>query len=278
MIRDGVAWFDPGNLDRLGPTDQEIYKQSEQAARNERRGLWQAANPMAPWEFVKAQALRMDPRAALNALAPAQRNRGDRGYSELTNLTLMTRGSTSMTSTNKKDIALAQPIGTRSDWYQFRPAGGDFSALVPQNGEQFEAEIPLDGEPGNMTIYVGRDGWSTYLIQWFRSETRGESHRDVLDNTMAGFAKGFNRGLREYGNASCRPANEKYLSVSGHSAIEFEMASCPLGGRGRIVTNLVNGRRHTYVLGALYIDEDENVSRFFNSFSVDRPKSKPRRP
>jgi endonuclease YncB( thermonuclease family) len=277
MIRDGVAWVDPSNLNRLSAMDQQIYQQSEQAARSERRGLWQAANPMAPWEFVKAQALRLDPRATLNALAPAQKKRSDRGYSELTNLTLMTRGAASMTSTNRKDFAWAETIPTKSDWHRFRPAGEDFSALVPQNGKQFDAEVPVDGEMGNVTIYVGRDGWSTYLVQWLRTETRGESHREVLDNGMAGFATGMNRTLGPYGNSSCQLTNEKYISVVGLPAVEFELASCALSGRARIVTKLVNGQRQVYVLAALYINEDDNVSRFLNSLSVDQPKSRPRR-
>src|ERR1044072_4665438 len=53
MIRDGVAWFDPANGNRLSANDREIYQQSEQAARKEKRGLWRDENPVAPWEFVK---------------------------------------------------------------------------------------------------------------------------------------------------------------------------------------------------------------------------------
>ena len=55
MIRDGAAWFDASNQGRLSGADREIYQQSEQAARSERRGLWQAEAPVAPWEFVRAQ-------------------------------------------------------------------------------------------------------------------------------------------------------------------------------------------------------------------------------
>src|ERR1044071_3700207 len=39
MIRDGVAWFDPSNGNRLSETNREVYQQSEQAARSEKRGL-----------------------------------------------------------------------------------------------------------------------------------------------------------------------------------------------------------------------------------------------
>ena len=278
MIRDGAAWFDPNNLSRLSAMDQEIYQQSEKAARSERRGLWQAMNPMAPWEFVKAQALRMDPRATLNAIAPAQKNRGDRPYAELTNLTLMSRGTSApMTSTNAKDFAWAESIPTKSDWYRFRPAGEDFSALVPQNGKQLDAEVPFDGELGNVTVYVGRDGWSTYLVQWLKAGTRGESHKGVLDSGMMGFAMGLNSGLGPNGSASCAPTNEKYISVSGLPAVEFELKSCVLHGRVRIVTKVVDEQRHVYVLGALFINEDDNIPRFLNSLTVDLPQKRTKR-
>src|ERR1044072_1320207 len=46
MIRDGVASFDPTTGNRLSATDREIYQQSEQAARTEKRGLWQQPNPI----------------------------------------------------------------------------------------------------------------------------------------------------------------------------------------------------------------------------------------
>ena len=58
MIRDGAAWMDPSTQHRLSATDREVYQQSEVAARGERRGLRQQENPVAPWEFVKAVALR----------------------------------------------------------------------------------------------------------------------------------------------------------------------------------------------------------------------------
>src|ERR1044071_6319367 len=65
MIRDGAAWVDLNNVDRLSATDREVYQQSEQAARNERRGLWQQTNPVAPWEFVKAESLKNSPAVSL---------------------------------------------------------------------------------------------------------------------------------------------------------------------------------------------------------------------
>lgn len=53
MIRDGVAWYDKDNNSHLSEDERQIYAQSEVAARNEKRGLWQDEMPVAPWEFRK---------------------------------------------------------------------------------------------------------------------------------------------------------------------------------------------------------------------------------
>ena len=88
MIRDGAAWLDQNNQDRLSATDREVYQLSQEAARSERRGLWQAENPVAPWDFVKAEALKKNPYLSLKTLLP-EPNRKTKAPSELTNLTLM---------------------------------------------------------------------------------------------------------------------------------------------------------------------------------------------
>src|ERR1051326_1568826 len=122
MIRDGVAWFDASNQDRLSASDREVYQQSEQAARTEKRGLWQGENPIAPWEFVRAQTLRRNPVASLNSILPAQARR-DGPAPELNNLTLMAADSTP---------AAAYYEGSKS-WHELKPAGEKFSALVPED-------------------------------------------------------------------------------------------------------------------------------------------------
>lgn len=280
MIRDGAAWFDSNNLSRLSETDREIYQQAEQAARSERRGLWQAENPTAPWEFVKARALRKDTRASLKtvASAPAQKSTGERRDSELNNLTLMTRGTAPMMSANEKDFAWAEGLPSKGGWYRFRPEGEDFSALVPENGKQYDAHVPFDGEAGNVTLYVGRDGWSTYMVQWLEAGTRGETHQAALNEGMTGFALGVTSRFGPYTSSSCRPKNQTYMSISGLPGVEFELASCILTGRVRIVTKLVNGKRRMYVLGALFFNEDQNVTRFLNSLAVDAaPPAKTRK-
>src|SRR5689334_13480741 len=66
MIRDGVAWFERTYQAELNEAERRVYADSEQAARNEHRGIWQDPAPVAPWEWKKVSADRS--------------NEGTRGY------------------------------------------------------------------------------------------------------------------------------------------------------------------------------------------------------
>jgi endonuclease YncB( thermonuclease family) len=48
MVRDGVAWSNKGYA---YPEGYYVYEQAEQAARSERRGLWQDPSPTPPWAY-----------------------------------------------------------------------------------------------------------------------------------------------------------------------------------------------------------------------------------
>lgn len=48
MVRDGVAW---SHKSYAYPEGYYVYEQAEQAARGERRGLWQDASPTPPWAY-----------------------------------------------------------------------------------------------------------------------------------------------------------------------------------------------------------------------------------
>ena len=271
MIRDGAAWFDPNNLSSLNGKVREIYRQSEQAARGERRGLWQAENPTAPWEFVKARAVR--------AIAPDKKpERSDRPPSELTNLTRGTTNPAPTPSTNDKGFAWAEAVPKKAAWIELRPEGEDFTALVPENGQTVDTEVPLGGQMNKVNLYIARAGFSTYFVQWLKVKSLGESHEAALKEAVVGFAAGLNSGLGPYASESCRASDEKYISVSDLPAVDFEMVSCVLRGRVRIVTKLVSGKRHMYVLAALFMNEDDDIPRFLNSLTLDiPPKPKPRK-
>ena len=57
MIRDGVGWYNKSEGSNLSELERQVYQGSEDAARSERRGLWQDESPQAPWDFRKAQSV-----------------------------------------------------------------------------------------------------------------------------------------------------------------------------------------------------------------------------
>lgn len=61
VIRDGAAWYDTRNPQRLSEEERSAYAAAQEAARNEMRGLWQDGSPMPPWEWRRAEAEKFFP-------------------------------------------------------------------------------------------------------------------------------------------------------------------------------------------------------------------------
>jgi endonuclease YncB( thermonuclease family) len=279
MIRDGAAWVDPSNQHRLSATDREVYQQSEVAARSERRGLWQQENPVAPWEFAKAVALRQHPVATLNTVATVRKPVADRPTPELTSLTLMA-----------SRLAAAAPAATRTgggiadlpgflapvnggNWHVLRPAHESFSVLVPEEGET--QHLPMPDGAGD--LYRARDGRAAFVVIWATGSTYGESDVDAIKMTSATFLQSFGivfNGRSQDSNqpaASCKSENEKDISMHGFAGLEFEIGSCTVPVKLRVFTRIINGARQMYFAMVLY-KEDDNVDRFINSFTITPPK------
>lgn len=278
MIRDGAAWVDPNNQDRLSSSDREVYQLSQQAARSERRGLWQAENPVAPWEFLKVEVFKKDPVARLDALFPKARTSGP--VPELTNLSLM--GSrTESRRAPAGDEAMVRWHRTKSSaWVVLRPANEKFTALVPQDGEQLmmpDKVDPLIEYP----VYNGQDGMSRYAVGWMNLPTNGESDeaaiRGIARNAMDGFGETYKEaGVRRGMNVgfSCDLENEKNVSMNGFSGSEFDLKSCTVPVKLKIYTRLMGKQRKAYVAIAFYMEESPNVDRFINSFVILKPNRK----
>lgn len=278
MIRDGAAWFDASNQGRLSVADRAVYQQSEQAARTERRGLWQAQDPIAPWEFVRAQALRTSPAAALNSVRPAAKEKSNRPVSELTNLTLMAShpASPSPASTaNDADTAWAADAGPKN-WQTYKPKGQSFSALVPDDGMMKTLSVPIGDQMADVNVYASRDGGAIYALMWIAGPSYGESDRPTIQATVQGFLKGVAAGYQQRNNSefACELEGERRFSAGGFSATEYDLPSCTIPAKVRAYTRVVGGERQMYVGAAFYSqDETPNVTRFMKSFIITGSRS-----
>jgi endonuclease YncB( thermonuclease family) len=280
MIRDGAAWFDASSQDRLSASDREVYQQSEQAARNEHRGLWQTPNPVAPWEFVRAQQLKRYPVASLNSILPASKN-PNRPTPELTTLgliaTRMNAASTAAVSNIDPELAWAVDTSVKN-WRPFKPAGENFSAEMPDGGKQLKMPVPFRDQMVDVNVYMVRDGWAIYTTMWITAPSYGETDKVAIEGTVAGYLKGVAEGFesRARTSFSCDPQNGKNVSVNGYTGSEFDLPSCTVPGKLRAFTKVVNGQRQMYVGAVFFWQEEPNVSRFLNSFTAGAavPKAK----
>ena len=286
MIRDGAAWFDASNQGRLSVADRDVYQQSEQAARSERRGLWQAQDPIAPWEFVRAQALRKNPAARLNSILPAAKP--NRPTPELTNLTLIgsrmagpsspATGASSPGAASDREAAWAASSGPKN-WQPYKPAGESFTALVPDDGMRKTMSVPFGEQMVDVNVYTARDGWAIYALMWITGPTYGEADRTAIASTVGGFLEGFAEGYKSRNKSefSCELQSERRFSAGGFSATEYDLPTCTIPAKVRAYTRVVGGERQMYVGAVFYSqEEDENIPRFLKSFTITAAsKSKP---
>ncbi|HSK29534.1 MAG TPA: thermonuclease family protein [Candidatus Limnocylindria bacterium] len=283
MIRDGAAWFDASNQGRLAPTDREIYQQSEQAARSERRGLWQADAPVAPWEFARATELRREPVASLNSVLPAAKSRPNRPTPELTSLTLMASRLASPpasspaapsreaadTETEEMLWASAEDSGPKN-WKPFRPEGENFSVVVPDDGLRKQKKIPVGEQLAEVNVYAARDGHAVYALMWVTGPSFGEEDKPTISDSVRGFLYGFAEGYKRRNNEdfSCEPQDERHLYVNGFSGSDYDLPSCTVPAKVRAYSRVVGGQRQMYIAAVFYVEDELKASRFIKSFTV----------
>jgi micrococcal nuclease len=278
MIRDGAAWFDPNNQNRLSETDREVYQQSELAARNEKRGLWQEENPTPPWNFVRLEKLAKNTSAVPSSIVPTTPKRNDRPIAELTNLSLLTARTQTAAprpTPSESDMAWASAEPIRGDWRQLRPAGENFSVLVPAGGKQMDLPTAAGDRMVETHVYMARDGWSIFALMWITGPTLGETDKLAIDQTLTGFMRGVGEGYQYRGKTVggpsqfiCELQNPKSISMNGYTGSEFNLTSCTIPARARAFTRVVDDQRQMYVAVVFYMEEDDNVMRFIKSFTV----------
>jgi endonuclease YncB( thermonuclease family) len=279
MIRDGAAWFDPGNGNRLSADDREVYLQSEQAARTEKRGLWQQENPVAPWEFVKAEAMRRAPAPSVKQNVAETKPKRSGSFTELTNLTLMAVRANSASAPSELDSPWSGSAA-RKNWSRFQAPGESLSVEMPEDGEHMETSAQEADQLGGYRV---RDGWALYALAWGKDPSFGESDEAVFKKTIEKLTRAAVESYRDSSgekDLTCQSPAQKNASQNGYAGIDVDLNSCRIPIRIRMYTKVVDGQRAFYLGTVMYGEgETENVRRFMNSFrigSATKPSTKTR--
>ncbi|HEV8367484.1 MAG TPA: thermonuclease family protein [Pyrinomonadaceae bacterium] len=278
MLRDGAAWFD--NRFTLSEPQREMYSQSERAARNERRGLWQTDGAVAPWEFVKAEALKTTSVVGPTKGGPTQLVRPDDPAPELNSMSLLKTGGGVAKPLSVLSEEYAAFDDSRKPWYQFKPEGEDFSAFVPKGGAQKLKPLTLLDRTVEINYYVVRDRDSVYELLWAIGPNQDKTDAQAIKAGLSGIYKEMNRAFQKsgVGTFECDPLSERNISSGNYVGTEFDLTSCPLRGMARVYTRVIGDQRQLY-LGFVFFNEmDDKVSQFVNSFRVSDRKSSDNRP
>ena len=273
MLRDGAAWFD--SRARLSDSQRDIYSQSEQAARKERRGLWQSEGAIAPWEFVKAEASQRKATTVKNS-ASSESPKTNTPASELNSMSLLPTGSRTARPLSSLSDAYSAMSESRKQWYTLQPKGENFSVFIPKGGLEDFRPIPFNGQTINVNTYVVRDGFSIYALTWATGPSDGATDADAVKFGLNAIYKDMNAAFdaaRLNTGFDCEPANERKVSAAGYVGKEFDLTSCPIRGLAKVFTREVGSRRQIYLAYVFSNDMEPSVSKFIKSFRVGAEKN-----
>ena len=266
MIRDGVAWYDKTYENDLTEGERSLYAGSEEAARNERRGLWQEPSPTPPWEWKEAQSAKQKA-ASIAALTARQASADTAEVKEDRKLT-----SDNLRTSKLSAASLADP----SKWQKIAPEGEYFSVTMPNVGFQNAGKFPLpESLPVAGHYHVVRNNNIEYTIVWVTGPSNGRSVDEVLDDAMSGFKYAFQHMAHARGQkATCDLTQIGSAPLNGYAGRQFTVTGCDMTGIFRTYTRVGNDRMRMYILSvANGIEEDPAVDKFLKSFTISKVRN-----
>jgi endonuclease YncB( thermonuclease family) len=254
MIRDGAAWFDRSYETNLGPVESALYAESERAARGERRGLWQDAAPVPPWEWRQARASKTNPRRRLSAPAALQPAGGVSAGASATARPAAPRG--------QADAGL---------WPIFSPTGAPFSIRMPQGGQRYSAEIQSpNGQSINVDLYGVRHLKIRYVAVWASGLYCGNYCNEIVSIIFDHSVEVLNASAAAH-SLPCEHSQLKDVSMSGYVGRRYKVHGCYFKGGMRQYFKVEGKRLTMVVVGVLSeIPDDPEIGGFLDSFVIEK--------
>ena len=256
MIRDGVAWFDRSYETNLGALERQLYAESEQAARSERRGIWQETSPTPPWEWRRARAYKTN--RGRNAMASAARKPAATadGVSEAP-------GSASMHARSASPRGKADNV----QWPIFSPTGAPFSVRMPEGGLRYSAEVQVpSGESINVDFYGVRHLKIRYVAVWASGFYCGNYCDEGVSAIFEHSVEVLNASAAAV-SLPCEHSQLKDVSMNGYVGRRYKVHGCYFKGGIRQYFKVEGKRLTMVVIGVLSeIPDDPEINRFLESF------------
>ncbi len=270
MIRDGVAWYDKPDESHLGVLEQQLYDASEQAARNERRGLWHDTSPMAPWEFRKAQLAKLNP-TPVSLPRPQARTRGG-SHAGLSSDDLMGGVVGPGSIAGQPNVKRISPDSAPGEWVRYQPASRHFSILAPSDGVELSYPV-LDGQTNVVELHyvIGNNDGNLYVLMWAKGSNDNATDASAAADTVKGLVGGINRSIERAGQGFVVTANPvRDLTLSGYAGRQYKLSGGPASGSIRVFSKQIGDQRELFMLCVLNGPAGSSGDQFLNSFRISQ--------
>jgi endonuclease YncB( thermonuclease family) len=275
MLRDGVAWYDLASSYELSEGDRALYVQCEQAARNEKRGLWQDSAPVAPWEFRRAQQEKLNSGNSAPSFQQYQA-RKSRPNRSLSNADLLGGASGLMGSGSIAGEPTFKPIsanGAPGRWTRYESVAGHFSVLFPSDGvESISAEVDGEGNAHQVLFLAARNNDSMLLLLSGSELNAKYTDASAADDIVKGYLSSMNRDFERAGvNERATATLVRDLKLNGYGGKQYRLSSPVASGIMRVLSKQVGSQRDIIVLLVLTRPGSESAGdQFLNSLKINQ--------
>jgi endonuclease YncB( thermonuclease family) len=275
MLRDGVAWYDIASSYELSESDRALYAQCEQAARSERRGLWEDPTAIAPWEFRQAQQAKQSGSNPSLSFQQYQ-TRKARSSQSFSNTDLMGGAGGMFGSRAISGQPTFKPIsanGTAGRWTRYESVPGHFSVLFPSDGVESASSVVDPEGHAHQMLFLGASNKVARLLLLSGTEPNGK-HTDAsaAEEIVRGYLSSMNHDLELAGvgdRATATP--DRDLKLNGYGGKQYRLSSPAASGVMRVFSKQVGDQREIIVLLVLTRPGGESDrDQFLNSLKINQ--------
>jgi endonuclease YncB( thermonuclease family) len=273
MIRDGVGWYNKSDESSLSEVERQVYQASQEAARSERRGLWQEDSPQAPWDVHRVQLATTNTSAVSLARQPATVVRGNQSRLSSEDLLGGIGGFLQPGSmANKPEVRRLSADGEQGGWLRYQPADRHFSILAPSDGVEVTSQVL--GPQGQLqethyVVGVNMSRRTIYFLICSKGSTGTSTDASAASDAINGLVGGMNSAAQQHGEAPAIVTPGRNISVNGYTGRQYSLTTNAGSGVLRVLSKQIGAEREVFMLGVLIPPgSPSSGDEFLNSFRV----------